>query len=145
MAAWLIWLIAAGLLGVAEIFTLDLVLLMFGGAALATAGAALLGAPVFLQLVTFIVVSLGLLVLVRPVAARHIGHRGPAQIDGAKVYIGRTGIVTEAVDESHGRIKIGGDEWSAVAQSAAESFAVGDRVRVMDIRGATAVVATEIV
>lgn len=144
MAAWLIWLIAAGLLGVAEIFTLDLVLLMFGGAALATAGAALLGAPVFLQLVTFIVVSLGLLVLVRPVAARHIGHRGPAQIDGAKVYIGRTGIVTETVDETQGRIKIGGDEWSAVAQSGAERFNVGDRVRVMDIRGATAVVATEI-
>ncbi len=145
MPAWLIWLIAAGLLGVAEVFTLDLVLLMFGGAALATAAAALLGAPVFLQLVTFIVVSLGLLVLVRPVAARHLQQRGPAQIDGAQVYVGRTGVVTEPVDENRGRIKIGGDEWSAVAQSAAENFVVGDRVRVMEIRGATAVVATEIV
>ncbi|MEJ7695115.1 MAG: NfeD family protein, partial [Candidatus Limnocylindrales bacterium] len=57
-------------------------------------------------------------VLVRPVAARHIGHRGPAQIDGTKVYIGRTGIVTEAVDENQGRIKIGGSRGrSAVAQS----------------------------
>lgn len=145
MPAWLIWLIAAGLLGAAEIFTLDLVLLMFGGAALATAGVALLGGPVLLQLITFIVAALGLLVLVRPVAARHLTERNPKQIDGAQVFVGRIGTVTEAVDEHRGRIKIGGDEWSAVAQTSLEQFDVGTQVRVMSIRGATAVVSGDMV
>lgn len=145
MPAWLLWLIAAGLLGVAELLTLDLVLLMFGGAALATAGAALLGAPVAFQFVTFIITALGLLVLVRPVAARHLHSRGPEQIDGAQVYVGRLGVVSEPVDEHGGRIKIGGDEWTAVAQVSADRFEVGETVRVLAIRGATAVVSREMV
>lgn len=143
MPAWLIWLIAAGLLGAAEVFTLDLVLLMFGGAALATAGVALLGVPVIGQLIAFIVVALGLLVLVRPVAARHLRGRSPEQIDGAQAFVGRLGVVSEPVDEHGGRIKIGGDEWSAVAQTAPDRFEVGATVRVMQIRGATAVVSAD--
>lgn len=145
MPAWLIWLIAAGLLGVAEILTLDLVLLMFAGAAVATVGAALLGGPVPVQLITFIVVSVGLLFLVRPVAARHLLDRSPHQVDGAQVFVGRLGMVTETVDDRHGRIKINGDEWSAVALTSLERFEVGERVRVMDIRGATAVVSGDLV
>ncbi|MBA3249226.1 MAG: NfeD family protein [Geodermatophilaceae bacterium] len=145
MPAWLIWLIAAGLLSGAELLTLDLVLLMFGGAALATAGVALLGFPVPAQLIAFIVVSLGLLVLVRPVAARHLRDRSPDQIDGAQVFVGRLGVVSQPVDEHGGRIKIGGDEWSAVAQTPPDRFEVGSTVRVMAIRGATAVVSGDMV
>lgn len=145
MPAWLIWLIGSGLLAVAEVFTLDLVLLMFAGAALATAGVAVLGAPVLVQLITFIVVSVGLLFVVRPIAARHLRDRTPGQIDGAQVYIGRLGVVTQPVDEHRGRIKIGGDEWSAVSQTSIEQFDVGAKVRVMEIRGATAVVSGDMV
>jgi len=145
MPAWLIWLIGAGLLAVAEIFTLDLVLLMFAGAALATAGVAVLGAPVLLQLITFVIVAIGLLFVVRPVATRHLHNRTPDQIDGAQVYIGRLGIVTERVDDNRGRIKIGGDEWSAVTQTPVEQFDVGAKVRVMEIRGAIAVVSGDLV
>lgn len=145
MPVWLIWLIGSGLLAVAEIFTLDLVLLMFAGAGVVTALVALAGAPVLVQLITFIVASLGLLFLVRPVAARHLHSRTPDQIDGADVYIGRLGVVTERVDHNSGRIKIAGDEWSAVAQTSIESFDIGARVRVMEIRGATAVVSGDLV
>lgn len=145
MPAWLIWLIAAGLLGAAELFTLDLVLLMFGAAALATAGVALLGFPVAAQLITFIIASLGLLVLVRPVAARHLRDRSPDQVDGAQVFVGRLGVVSQPVDENGGRIKIGGDEWSAVAQTPLDRFEVGATVRVMEIRGATAVVSADMI
>ncbi len=145
MPAWLIWLIGSGLLAVAEIFTLDLVLLMFAGAALATAGVALLGAPVLVQLITFIVASVGLLFVVRPIAARHLRERNPRQVDGAQVYIGRLGVVTERVDEHRGRIKIDGDEWSAVTETAIEQFDIGAKVRVMEIRGATAVVSGDLV
>ncbi|MBA2390914.1 MAG: NfeD family protein [Geodermatophilaceae bacterium] len=140
MPAWLIWLIGSGLLAVAEMLTLDLVLLMFAGAALGTAGVALLGAPVILQLITFIALSVGLLFVVRPIAARHLAERTPGQIDGAQAYVGRLGVVTERVDEKRGRIKIGGDEWSAVTQTSIEQFDVGATIRVMEIRGATAVV-----
>jgi membrane protein implicated in regulation of membrane protease activity len=145
MPAWLIWLIGSGLLAVAEIFTLDLVLLMFAGAGLVTAGVAVLGAPVLAQLITFVVVSVGLLFVVRPVAARHLHNRTPEQVDGAQVYIGRLGVVSERVDEHSGRIKIGGDEWSAVTQTSIEQFDVGATVRVMEIRGATAVVSGDLV
>lgn len=145
MPAWLIWLIGSGLLAVAEIFTLDLVLLMFAGAGLVTAGAALLGAPVLVQLITFIVTAVGLLFVVRPVAARHLQNRTPEQVDGAQVYVGRLGVVTERVNEHRGRIKIGGDEWSAVSQTPVEQFDVGAQVRVMEIRGAIAVVSGDMV
>ncbi|MBA2553109.1 MAG: NfeD family protein [Geodermatophilaceae bacterium] len=145
MPVWLIWLIGAGLLAVAEIFTLDLVLLMFAGAGLVTAGVALSGGPVLVQLITFVIVSIGLLFVVRPIAARHLHNRTPDQIDGAQVFIGRLGVVTERVDENSGRIKIEGDEWSAVTQTSVEQFDIGARVRVMDIRGATAVVSGDIV
>ena len=145
MPVWLIWLIGAGLLAVAEIFTLDLVLLMFASAGLVTAGVALAGAPVLVQLITFVVVSVGMLFVVRPIAARHLHNRTPDQIDGAQVYIGRLGVVTERVDENRGRIKIEGDEWSAVSQTSIEEFDVGTRVRVMEIRGATAVVSGDLV
>lgn len=145
MAAWLVWLIGAGLLGVAEVFTLDLVLLMFAGGGLAAALVALLGGPVILQLVTFAVVSLGLLVFVRPVAARHLKNRTPEQIDGAQVFVGRIAVVSQRVDEHEGRIRIDGDEWTAVTQTSIENFEVGARVRVMEIRGATAVVSGDMV
>lgn len=145
MPVWLIWLIGSGLLGVAEIFTLDLVLLMFAGAGLTTAAVALLGAPVLIQLITFIVMSVGLLFVVRPIAARHLRDRTPDQVDGAQVFIGRLGVVTERVDDNHGRIKIDGDEWTAVTQTSMEQFDVGAKVRVMEIRGATAVVSGDLV
>lgn len=145
MPAWLIWLIAAGLLGVAELLTLDLVLLMFGGAALATVGAALITDSVLIQLITFVVVALGLLFLVRPVAARHLRSHSPGQVDGAQVFVGRIGVVSEAVGANGGRIKIGGDEWTAVAQIDEDRFEVGSTVRVMEIRGATAVVSADMV
>lgn len=145
MPVWLIWLIGSGLLAVAEIFTLDLVLLMFAGAGLVTAGVALAGGPVLVQLITFVIVSIGLLFVVRPIAARHLHNRTPDQIDGAQVFIGRLGVVTERVDENSGRIKIEGDEWSAVTQTSVEQFDIGARVRVMEIRGATAVVSGDLV
>lgn len=145
MAAWLVWLIGAGLLGVAEVFTLDLVLLMFAGGGLAAGLVALLGGPVILQLITFAVVSLGLLVFVRPVAATHLKNRTPEQIDGAQVFVGRIAVVSERVDEHEGRIRIDGDEWTAVTETSIENFEVGARVRVMEIRGATAVVSGDLV
>ncbi len=140
MSSWVIWLIAAGVLAGAELLTLDFVLLMLAGGALGGMAVAAAGLPVGLQLAAFVVVSLGLLVFVRPLAKRQLMSRTPQQIDGAETYVGKVAVVTARVDHLDGRIRFGADDWSAVSQSRGESFEVGSTVRVMQIRGATAVV-----
>ncbi|TFV65545.1 UNVERIFIED_ORG: NfeD family protein [Bacillus sp. AZ43] len=140
MAAWLLWLIAAGLFAAGEIVSLDLVLLMFAGGALGGMTVALLGGATALQLIAFIAVSGLLLVLVRPIASRHLTNRTPLQIDGVDTLIGRTAKVTQEIDSSGGRIRMGADEWTARSQHAGETFAVGETVRILQVEGATAVV-----
>ena len=140
MPVWLLWLIGSGLFAVGEMASLDLVLLMFAGGALGGVVAALLGGPVVLQLVAFILVSGVLLGLVRPIAKRHLTDRTPLQLDGVDTVVGRTAKVTRAVDAHGGRIKLGADEWTARSQHSAETFAVGEVVRILEVEGATAVV-----
>ena len=140
MPAWLLWLIAAGLFGVGEIVSLDLVLLMFAGGALGGMTVALLGGDVAFQLLAFIGVAAVLLGLVRPIAKKHLTDRTPLQIDGAETLIGRTATVTRAIDYAGGRIKVGADEWTARSQYDGEAFPIGSRVRIMKVDGATAVV-----
>jgi membrane protein implicated in regulation of membrane protease activity len=138
--AWLLWLIAAGLFGVGEMVSLDLVLLMFAGGALGGMSVALLGFDVVWQLVAFIAVSGLLLATVRPIAKRHLTDKTPLQLDGVDTLIGRTAKVSQAVDSAGGRIRLGADEWSARSQHGGEIFPVGHTVRIMQVDGATAVV-----
>ena len=140
MPAWLLWLIASGLFAAGEMASLDLVLLMFAGGALGGMTIALLGGSTVLQMIAFIVVSGLLLVLVRPIAQRHLTERTPLQLDGVDTLIGRTAKVTKDVDVSGGRIRMGADEWTARSQHSGESFAVGQTVRILHVDGATAVV-----
>jgi membrane protein implicated in regulation of membrane protease activity len=138
--AWLLWLIGAGALAVGEMFTLDLVLLMLAGGAVGGMAVALLGGALWLQLATFIIISGVLLVAVRPIAKKQLTDRTPLQLDGVDTLIGRTALVTADVDASGGRIRMGADEWSARSQHSAESFTVGETVRILQVDGATAVV-----
>ncbi len=138
--AWLLWLIASGLFAAGEMASLDLVLLMFAGGALGGMTVALLGGATVLQMVAFIVVSGALLVLVRPIAKRHLVDRTPLQLDGVETLIGRTARVTRDVDSAGGRIRMGADEWTARSQHSGERFEVGRTVRIMAVDGATAVV-----
>jgi membrane protein implicated in regulation of membrane protease activity len=140
MEPWLLWLIAAGLFAAGEIVSLDLVLLMFAGGALGGVAVALLGGATVLQMIAFIVVSVLLLALVRPIATKHLTNRTPLQLDGVDILIGRTAKVTRDIDSSGGRIRMGADEWSARSQHSGEAFAVGDTVRILQVDGATAVV-----
>jgi membrane protein implicated in regulation of membrane protease activity len=140
MAAWLLWLIAAGLFAAGEVASLDFVLLMFAGGAVGGMALALIGAAAFAQVIAFIVVSGVLLALVRPIATRHLTQGTPLQLDGVNTVIGRTARVTRPVDGDGGRIRLGADEWSARTQHRGESFAEGQTVRILSIDGATAVV-----
>ena len=140
MAAWLLWLIAAGLFAAGEMASLDLVLLMFAGGALGGMGVALVSDSVLLQLSAFVVVSAALLFVVRPIAKRHLENSTPLQLDGVDGLVGRTAVVTRAVDAAGGRIRMGADEWTARTQHRGEAFGVGETVRILQIDGATAVV-----
>ena len=140
MDPWLLWLIAAGLFAAGEIVSLDLVLLMFAGGAVAGMTVALLGGATVLQMVAFIAISGLLLTVVRPIAKRHLTERTPLQLDGVDSLIGRTAKVTREIDFDGGRIRMGADEWSARTQHSGETFAVGERVRILQVDGATAVV-----
>jgi membrane protein implicated in regulation of membrane protease activity len=140
MAAWLLWLIGAGLLAAGEMVTLDLTLLMLAGGALGGMGVALLGGATALQIVAFIVVSGALLTLVRPLAKKHLTDRTPLQLDGVDTLVGRTAKVSRDVDSTGGRIVLGADEWTARSQHGGETFAVGSTVRILQVDGATAVV-----
>ncbi len=113
---------------------------MLAGGALGGMSVALLGGPVFLQLIGFIVVSAVLLALVRPLAKRHLVDRTPEQLDGVATLIGRTARVTRPIDGHGGRIQLGADEWTARSQYGSDTFPVGATVRILQVDGATAVV-----
>jgi len=140
MAAWLAWAIAAALLAVGEIFTPGLFFL--GPVALAAvvgAAAAAAGAAVWLQLVVFIggaVASLGLL---RPIARAHL-HMPAEMRTGTAALEGAHALVLQRVDEHGGRVRFGGEEWSARAYMPDQVIEAGTRVEVVKIEGATALV-----
>ncbi|GAT70127.1 NfeD family protein [Planomonospora sp. ID91781] len=140
MDDWLIWLILAVVLGVAEIFTLTTALGLLGGAALFASAAALLGLPVPLQLIAFAGSLVAGVVLIRPVARRHLRPPPPDQRFGVQALVGRTAYVTREVTGRDGRVRIGGEEWSARAYDETLVIPAGASVDVIEIEGATALV-----
>jgi membrane protein implicated in regulation of membrane protease activity len=136
----LIWLIVGVVLAVAEVFTLDFVLIMFGGGAFAAALSGALGAPVPLQIIVFAVVSALGLIAVRPSIKRRLHRKSEVAAMGVEAIEGTEATVIEDVAEDRGMVKIGGELWSARPYDATQTFAVGEVVRVIQIRGATALV-----
>jgi membrane protein implicated in regulation of membrane protease activity len=139
MPAWLIWLVAAGVLAAAEALSMSLVLIMFAGGAAAAALTAGFGGGVFLQFVVALVATVALLGVVRPIARRHLTI-GPAASTGTDALVGKEAIVLSEVDLHNGRVRLNGGEWSARSFDRTQVLPAGTVVRVMEISGATAVV-----
>jgi membrane protein implicated in regulation of membrane protease activity len=137
---WMWWLGAALLLIAIEVMTVDLVLLMFAGGAVAAGIANLLGASLPVQIVVFAVVSVLLLVSLRPWLLRHLRDRVPLIETNAAAQVGRPAIVVQVVDVHGGRVKLSGEVWSARAAREGGDYPVGAELRVVRIDGATAVV-----
>jgi membrane protein implicated in regulation of membrane protease activity len=141
MDAWIIWLIAAGVLGVAEMHQGGFYLAPFAlGAALA-AIVSLLGAGAAVSAVVFVAASAIVFATLRPVARRH-RQLPPSIRTGAAALVGRPAIVLERIanDEGVGCVRIGGEVWTARSYDDDEVFDAGERVEVVEIRGATALV-----
>ncbi|MFD3976008.1 NfeD family protein [Streptomyces cyaneofuscatus] len=137
--AWVWWLIVAAGLGIPLVLTAMPELGMFAVGALAASVVAALGGGIVAQVLVFVGVSVALLVVVRPIAARHrTGQTGHASgIDALK---GRQAVVLERVSGAGGRIKLAGEVWSARSLDEEQVHEPGSQVDVVDIDGATAVV-----
>lgn len=136
--AWL-WLLVAAALGVAEFFTLTLALGLLAAAALVAAVVAGVGAPLFLQVLAFAGASALGLIVVRPIAQRHMLNP-PVSTEGADRLVGQSAVVVEEVSSRSGLIKLAGEEWSARTLDETHVVPEGALVDVMEIDGATAVV-----
>ncbi|NHD15711.1 MULTISPECIES: NfeD family protein [Actinopolyspora] len=142
MAA-LVWLVAGVLLVAAEVTSGELVLLMLGLAAMGTAGAAALGAPLWLDAVIFAGLSTGLVLLARPVVKRRLMREtseGGEPRTNVEALVGKRARVESPVDAHDGRVRINGDVWSARSLDETQVLDVGRTVLVVEISGAVAVV-----
>jgi membrane protein implicated in regulation of membrane protease activity len=137
----IVWIVLAAVLGVAEIFTLTASLGLLAVAALAAAGAAALGLGPFAQFAVFAAVSVAGLVGVRPLVKRQLRPRyGPQHRFGVAALVGRQARVVQEVTGHAGRVRIGGEEWSARAYDETLVIPPGTTVDVIEIEGATALV-----
>lgn len=142
MDAWVLWLIAAVVLAVAEVLNLSFFLFPFaiGAAAAAVVELAGLGTPI--ALVVFAVLTTVSFGVIRPIARRHL--QTPPQIrTGTAALIGRNAVVVERIanDEGVGSVRLDGEVWTARSFDDDRVIEAGTRVQVMEIRGATALVA----
>jgi membrane protein implicated in regulation of membrane protease activity len=137
---WVVWGVVAVALAIGEVLTPGLFFL--GPVALAAAAAALaaaLGAGTAGALIVFIVGGLLSLLVLRPIARRHV-HLPAISRTGTDALVGRKAVVTRKVDDVGGRVRIGGEEWSARAYLDGQELAEGMTVDVVKIEGATALV-----
>ena len=140
MDEWVLWMLAAGLLAVGEMFTLGFFLGPVAVAAVLAAIVALAGGGVALQWIVFTAVAGASVLVLRPIARRHL--RTPLQLrTGTAALIGSPALVLERVDGHGGQVKIGGEIWSARSFDEDQAFEPGTRVEVLKIDGATALVA----
>jgi membrane protein implicated in regulation of membrane protease activity len=137
---WAAWLVLAVALGVAEMVSLDLILIMIAVGAFVGALAAIVSLPFVLQILLAAGSSVAMLALVRPNLVQKL-HQGPDLVTGMKKLVGQQGVVTEELTAHQpGRIRLAGEIWSACPYDDSLTIAPGEKVEVFAIRGATAYV-----
>jgi membrane protein implicated in regulation of membrane protease activity len=139
LAGWQAWLGIAIALGVAELFSLDLVLLMLAVGAVVGMVADLVGLPFGVQVLAAVGASVAMLALVRPSVVKRL-HSGPELTLGHAALVGKQAIVVDRVTRHGGQVRIGGELWTARPYDETEVIEPGANVDVFEIRGATAYV-----
>jgi membrane protein implicated in regulation of membrane protease activity len=138
--AWAAWFALAALLGVAELVSLDLVLIMLAAGALAGGVAAALGGALILSVLVAGLTAIAMLALVRPNLIAKL-HQGPDLQLGHGKLVGQRGVVTQRMTGlAVGQIKLAGETWSASPYDEHLTIEPGATVEVFEIRGATAYV-----
>ncbi len=141
MDAWVVWIVVACVLAVGEIATTSFFLGPFAGGALVAAIVALAGGGWVASSIVFLAISILLLLFVRPIAKRHL-RQGPTLRTGTAALVGRSAIVLERIanDEGTGLARIDGEVWTARTYDDDRVIEPGEKVSVIEIRGATALV-----
>jgi membrane protein implicated in regulation of membrane protease activity len=139
MPEWVLWTIAAAALAAGEVATMGFFLGPVAIAAALAAIAAAVGLSLELQWAIFLLGSVASIAIVRPIAIRHL-RTPPSTRTGTAALVGAKAVVLERVDQDRGRVKIGGEEWSARSYDDDDVFEEGARVEVLKIEGATALV-----
>jgi membrane protein implicated in regulation of membrane protease activity len=137
-----LWIVLGIAFAIAELFTASLFLIMFAAGAFAAAGAAALDASVPVQALVFAVVSALSVGALRPIIRRQAlpaVETGDAPF-GVEAIEGSSALVLEKVDADHGLVKIDGEVWTARSFDSTDTYEPGDRVEVIKVRGATALV-----
>jgi membrane protein implicated in regulation of membrane protease activity len=143
LPAWLVWVIVAAVLSVAELFTLTIAAGLLAVAAVAAAVTAALGVGAAGQAAAFAVAGGVSVAVVLPAVRRHRRTARPAARSGVAALVGRSALVIEPVDGQHGRVRISGELWSARAFAPGHVIPAGTVVDVFEIDGATALVHAE--
>ena len=137
---WVAWLGLAIALGVLELLSLDLILLMLAAGAIVGMITSLVVDAVWIQVLAAVAASVAALVLVRPSVVKRMQSGGPTLVLGHDALVGRTGLVVEEVSSHTGQIRIAGEIWTARPYDDDEVIPVGAKVDVLQIKGATALV-----
>lgn len=138
--AWILWLVVAVGLMIAEIFTLGFVLFWFGLGALAAAFAAFVGLGVGWQFAAFAVVSISLTVMSRTIFSRYMPHSEASAIrSGIDSLPGQIGTVTGASKGAllEGAVKVYGSTWTAFPVDGEQPLIEGEKVEVAEVRGSS--------
>jgi len=137
--AWIAWTTIAVALGIAEMLSLDLVLIMLAAGAAAGAVSSTVSPSVWIDLAVAAMVSVSMIAAVRPPLVKRL-HSGPELTTGHSALVGRKGVVLEPVGEYDGRVRLAGEIWTARCFEPGTTIERGTEVEVFAIEGATAVV-----
>ena len=137
------WLILFVILLVIEILTMGLTTVWFAGGALVAFILAFVGFGLPVQIIVFLLVSIGLLVLTRPIAMKFFNQE--RQKTNAESLIGQKAIVLETIDTLHGtgRAEVNGMEWSAKTDNPEKIIEPGEVVVIEGIQGVKLIVKKE--
>jgi membrane protein implicated in regulation of membrane protease activity len=137
---WIVWLILAAVLIVAEIFTLGFVLFWFGVGALAAALVGFFGLGLGWQFATFAVVSIALTAMSRTIFANYFAHdEGNVMKSGVDSLPGKVGTVTEPSNGSlnQAAVKVFGSTWTAFPIDDETKLIAGEKVEVVEVKGSS--------
>lgn len=129
------WLLLAAIFIVVEIISLGLTTIWFAGGAFIAALAGLAGAGLVVQIILFIVVSVVLLAVTRPIAKRYLDSK--TERTNAEALIGQNAMVLDEVNNrlETGRAKINGMEWTARSKDDSVTIPAGATARIVEIQG----------
>ena len=136
----MLWAVASAVLACAEMLGGDFTLLMLAaGAGAGAVTAAIVPGLWLLQVIVAVAVAALLLAVLRPTLLRRI-REAPGYRSSLDKLVGSEGVATSEITDGHGQVKVDGEEWSARALEPGSTIAVGERIEVYEVDGATLVV-----